>query len=286
MNKQQGQLSIWHKITRIIVLTFLATILISGKGIDTGSFEEKIRSLFIELGSSKTSSEKLRINNRIIAEFEIFLQYDSSLFIELDSIPFLAQVTSDSGQLRIFTWNVPYEDGTQKYFGFVQLKSLDKYKWYKLEDKSDIIKNPEKKYLAFSNWYGALYYQVIPVIKNGKTLYTLLGFDYNDLFTNKKVIEIMYLSDDGLLQFGMPVFKTDSGLVNRVVFEYSSRVVMHLKYDNVDSVIIFDHLSPSNPRFVGQYRYYGPDFSFDSFFYNDGIWFQKKDIDVRNLPYF
>ena len=39
--------------------------------------------------------------------------------------------------------------------------------------------------LSENSWFGALYYKIIPVVKN-KTYYTLLGWDGNDMFSNKK----------------------------------------------------------------------------------------------------
>ena len=51
----------------------------------------------------------------------------------------------------------------------------------------------------------ALYYKIIPVIKKNKTYYTLLGWDGNDMFSNKKIIEILEFKKSKL-QFGNSMF--------------------------------------------------------------------------------
>jgi hypothetical protein len=47
-------------------------------------------------------------------------------------------------------------------------------------------------------------------------------------------------------------------------------------------MIVFDHLSPANESYTGNYQYYGPDLSFDALRFENGIWELKENIDVRN----
>jgi hypothetical protein len=69
---------------------------------------------------------------------------------------------------------------------------------------------------------------------------------------------------------------------NRVVFEYSARVSMSLRYDAAKKRIVFDHLSPAKPSFEGNYEFYGPDFSYDAFAFIDNYWVLEENIDIRN----
>jgi len=56
---------------------------------------------------------------------------------------------------------------------------------------------------------------------------------------------------------------------------------MTLKYDEGKEMIIYDHLSPSEPKYEGQYEFYGPDFSYDGLKYENGIWNTYFDLDPR-----
>ena len=57
---------------------------------------------------------------------------------------------------------------------------------------------------------------------------------------------------------------------------------MMVEYNEKLKEIVADHLSPSRPSMQGQYQFYGPDFSYEGFSFQDGVWVQKSDIDVRN----
>ena len=94
-------------------------------------------------------------------------------------------------------------------------------------------------------------------------------------------IEVLYFINDEL-KFGYPLFKSKTQVANRVIFEYSSKVVMTLKYDETSDQIVFDHLSPSQPTLSGHYEFYGPDFSYDAFRFENNSWFYKAAIDIKN----
>ena len=57
---------------------------------------------------------------------------------------------------------------------------------------------------------------------------------------------------------------------------------MALLFDDRVNMIVFDHLSPSESSFKGQYQYYGPDGSYDVLRFKRGKWFYKSDFDIRN----
>ena len=114
-----------------------------------------------------------------------------------------------------------------------------------------------------------------------ETLYILLGIDFKDFSLNRKVIETVSFTSDARLRFGSPVFRKDGKTDFREVFQYSSKASMTLRFDSGNE-IVFDHLSPFSPEYQGNYQYYGPDFSYDSFLFENGKWILKQDIDVRN----
>jgi hypothetical protein len=109
-----------------------------------------------------------------------------------------------------------------------------------------------------------------------------LGSDLNDLFSKKKLIEIVHFDSNDQPVFGAFMFKNKEKNIARVIFEYSAQANMGLMYDEKKGMIVYDHLSPFRPSLKGKYQFYGPDFSYDGLKFEDGIWNTYHDIDVRN----
>jgi hypothetical protein len=204
-----------------------------------------------------------------------------------DSIRPLSKVKSPDGRVRIYTWTIrSLKDGTYRYYGIVQHKETGNQK----------IRNTgliEKKYendsasvmtLLPGEWYGALYYDIVQKKVKKDTWYFLLGWHGNNAFTTRKIIDVLTIDQYNNLEFGARVFEDEKGkrILTRVIFEFSAEAVMLLRYDKKKKGIVFDHLSPSSPSAKGQYRYYGPDFTYDGYFFKKGMWRYKKNLDLRN----
>ena len=71
-------------------------------------------------------------------------------------------------------------------------------------------------------------------------------------------------------------------MLSRIVFEFSARAVFTLRYIAEQQMIIFDHLSPAKPEYLGDFQFYGPDSSFDGFKLENGKWIYVRDLDLRN----
>jgi hypothetical protein len=56
---------------------------------------------------------------------------------------------------------------------------------------------------------------------------------------------------------------------------------MNLSYNEKMKMIVFDHLSPSESKYAGQYMYYGPDFSYDGLLFKDKKWFYQAHLDLK-----
>ena len=108
-----------------------------------------------------------------------------------------------------------------------------------------------------------------------------MGLDYGNSFITRKLIDVLTFSPEKNLLFGRKVFADGKQVLQRVVFEYAATAVMSLKF-NSELSIVFDHLSPSSPELKDNRQFYGPDFSFDSYVFDNGLWRLKPDIDIRN----
>lgn len=247
-------------------------------------FEIKIQKQFNALPNTPSTIERARLNDTILFLFEKVLQLDKSFFYPFDSLKNIGKLESDDRQLKIYTWNLPLENGKHNYFGYIQYynKNLKKYQIFQLRNNPEAIENADQVIFDYKHWQGALYYEIVTVKKDGKTYYTLLGFDFNDIFTSKKIIEVLSFNELENPEFGAPLFQYEKPQQTRIIFEYSSRASMSLRYDAKRKMIVFDHLSPSQPSYEGKFRFYGPDFSYDGLRFENGFWQLQKNINITN----
>jgi hypothetical protein len=229
-------------------------------------------------------SSRLNINKQIELVLDSVLAKDDSFSVQPNVFKHIGIITAPDKKFRIITWNVPLNIGKHKYFGRIQLKpSNDSVcKLFPLIDSSKNYQNNITD-LTFSQnkWYGALYYEIVPEKTGSNDVYILLGIHFNDLFTNRKVIEAMYFNETGDIVFGTPIFLTGNKFQKRVVFDYTINAVMSLKYDEKQKMIVFDHLAPPSPLYSGNYTYYGPDFTFDGFKFEKNKWIYYPNINFH-----
>ena len=114
-----------------------------------------------------------------------------------------------------------------------------------------------------------------------QTFYTLLGFKSNDGLVKTRLVDAVSFSGKKVY-FGMAQFKSGGKTLYRHIFKYAAGANMMLRYDDRMKMIVFDHLTPSESFYNGQYQYYGPDFSYDGYRFEKGIWLLEVDIDLRN----
>ena len=100
--------------------------------------------------------------------------------------------------------------------------------------------------------------------------------------TRIKVVDALVVINNSQARFGKSVFQSERVVDKRLVFEYAASTNMMLRYDKNSESIVMDHLAPPNNTFKDNFRFYGPDFSYDAYIYDKGKWVLNKDIDVRN----
>lgn len=244
----------------------------------------EINDLFAQLSTADNQETKLAINQQIITKMTEVLQTNESFDAEKLEIPAITQVFSADKEVKLYTWNVSSEDAGYQFFGFVQRRPKKQKNpvVFQLTDKSDSIPNPKKANLSHNKWFGAQYYDILTHKYGHGKMYTLLGWDGNDLFTNKKIIEILTFSKSGKPKFGASVFQIPTRSYKRIIFEYTQQAQMLLHYDENYKMIVYDHLSPSSPNLKGKYEYYGPDFSQDAFDFQKGKWVYTPNINAQN----
>ncbi len=270
-------------ISVIIIIFCFETISSQEKSL-IKQYEDSIQFAFHQLILAKNDEARQMVNDEIIKFFDAALARKESFEYRFDSLKNVSKLVASDDLVRVISWNLPKQNGEYEYFAYIQQldKKRTKLKLYKLLDGSDKIKNPEFEKLNEKKWYGALYYHIETTIAGKKTYYTLLGWDGNNNFTNKKVVECFYIDGNKLI-LGPPIFKMGQDVKNRLVFEFAKQVKMMLRYDKKIKMIVYDHLAPSHKKFTGQYMYYGPDLSQDGIQFIDGYWVLKPNLDLRNM---
>jgi hypothetical protein len=258
----------------------------------TGQPDEKIRESEIQLRQlsdsiNRGSSDPVR--EAALAAFNpVFfdlLSNPETYNYPFDSLKAVSKLASPDGKLRIFTWlAVSRQEGTCRQFGVLQRKNpvSGKITTIGLLELNIPTEEAEKAELKSNSWAGALYYDVIERKIQKRTCYFVLGWKGNDRLSTKKVIDVITFDEWDNVAFGLPVFTDGKTTKYRVIFEFNAQAVMLLRYDKKKKMIVFDHLSPSSPSLKGQYRHYGPDFTYDGYQFKKGNWNYKSNLDLRN----
>ena len=230
--------------------------------------------------SAKTDSVKFKENVKFKRLWDEVLLNQLSFYYPFDSLKEVSRLVSSDKKVRIINWNVPRADGTHFYFGFIQWLNpkTNKYELSELLDKSSSLKNPENYIGDNTKWFGMLYYSIITC----NDYYTLLAWDGNDKTVTRKFIDVLSFKKDGTPIFGKDVFKFPKRNPKRVMFEYSAKVVMSLRYNDAFGAIVFDHLAAKDEYAEGQAQFSGPDFSYDALILKRNKWIYTPDVDVKN----
>jgi len=278
-------MSFFQRKLTIVVLFLLSSFLLKAQPVHHNYKEsvDSIQALFKTIGESKTDSDKIKYNTQIKLIFKQLLGSPESFQYNFDTLKNVGKLYAPDKSFRFINWNLPLTDGTHQYFCFLQIwdLKLKATKLFELKDSSDNIPNPEERILNTNKWYGGLYYKILKNEIKDKAYYTLLALQYHNYFITRKFIDVLSFDLGGNPQFGAPVFKTEDKIKKRVVFQYSAKSGMNLKYDEKLQMIIFDHLAPRESKYEGLYEYYGPDLSFDGFKFQKDHWALVSNLDVR-----
>lgn len=230
------------------------------------------------LGSGSDAA-KDSISALVKEQLGLVLHSDSGFTATFSNVP-ISRVEPADGAFRLFTWNVQHSNGTFRYEGFLLTRKGQRSKLYELRDMTEQIGHPETAALSPENWYGAIYYEAVPVKRGNKTYYTLLGWKGHNAVETRKVIEVLSLGGS-MPRFGAPLFTSGRQRHQRKVFAFTAQGSMQLKWMPARKAIILDHLSPTRPEFAGQPAFMAPDFTFDSYTWDKDHWRLDRDIDLR-----
>jgi hypothetical protein len=249
-------------------------------------YEDSLVKISDGMYNAETTGDRFAKNAVFIKTLVNSLKTTTSFNYPFDSLKRVSIVKSPDNTFRIISWFVPLDDGSYRFFGTVQMATKDgQLKLFPLIDNTDNIS--DNNYIGNNkNWYGARYYEIIPVIAGGRPpYYVLMGWKGNNSKTTKKVLDVLSFEKDELI-FGKPVFDGFKGSVakNRIVFEYNKLNSMTLTLDKTVNMIVFDHLAPFSEDMTGNFEYYASDLSFDAYKIQNGRLKLLENIELKNDP--
>ena len=213
-----------------LLLSFLALNSLLNAQVLLEQKEIELNEKLLQLRSAKTDEEIERLNLLFKAEMSSFLKLDGIFTYPFKHLKTVAILDSPDESIRIINWNIEYTDFSYSYCAFVL--SWDTKKKVavvtELIDNLDPYSAKPDGIIDAKNWYGALYYKILPFLRNSKTEYLLLGWDGATTMSNFKLIDVLTFNGSNL-KLGSPVFKQKKSVVNRVVFEYSEKAKISLR---------------------------------------------------------
>jgi hypothetical protein len=221
--------------------------------------------------------ERIESNFLFVKTLVSALKEPNSYFYDFHKLNMISAVRSPDDSFRIFTWNVPLQDGSYLYYGSIQFKS-GTLKLIPLLDKTFEIADIHTNELNNSVWYGAQYYEIVPFRPNQ---YLLLGWKGHDAIVSKKVIEVLTIDPQGKVKLGATIF-SDKPKITRKIFTYAKQATMLLQYNKNDKRIEFDHLIPLEG---GKKDQNVPDMSHDAYVLRKSDLVLQEDITILNLEH-
>lgn len=241
--------------------------------------EDELAELLDSLRSATNDTEKLERNDAFQKLLAKTLEEPTIFDLQFQKLETVGFITSPDGLVKVVNWNVEMDDESQRYFAYVLHKNprTNEHEVFELKENPAMFDPKPTDFLESDNWYGALYYQIVPFEKNNKTSYIVLGWDGLTSRSNMKLIDVLTFTSKGV-RLGQASFKVGEETLKRVFFEHSETAVMSLRWEERYERIIFDHLSPETPTMAGFYEYYVPDMSYDAFTLEGNKWELQEDV--------
>lgn len=243
----------------------------------------ELEKLFGRLENNFDDMARLRINDSIRVIVDSYVRSDTIFKHRFVNLKYLGQITSSDSLIKIVSWNLVLVNGPGRYFSyFVRKGEPEKGNrvYCLIADYREEQIITDTTY-SISDWYGALYYDLKPCLIDNNHFWILLGIDYGNPDISRKIIDVLSFTPDSSILFGKKWFESGDRFKFREVFEYASNGIMTLRFSS-DKSIVFDHLVPFNPSQKDDHQYYGPDYSYDAYNFENGNWRLSINVDARN----
>ena len=204
------------------------------------------------------------------------LKTKHSFYYRFDSLIAISKLFAPDSSFKIFTWQLVINDNVVRQHGAIQMKTNDgSLKLIPLIDKSDVTINQADTIADNFGWMGAVYYRIVQTSYQNKNYYTLLGYDENNIRSNKKIIEVLTFENDkpifGSRQFNIASGFGYNGKMARFIMEYKKNASPRLTFDKDMDMIVFEHLISESNQPNKKWTLVG-DGDYEGFKWMDGRW--------------
>ncbi len=244
---------------------------------------EVLEQLFNRLINNYNDNDRIRINDSLRMIVNDYAKSDSVFIHRFTNLRYLGQIVSPDSLIKIITWNLVLENKPGKYYSYFIRKQEAGKENLVYDLSTSYSEEPLRTDTTYTktNWYGALYYDIKPFVIDNDQFWVVLGIDYGNPEISRKIIDVVSFNINGSILFGKKWFMADEKKSYRAVFEYASNAMMTLRFRS-DSSIVFDHLVPFSASHKDDRQFYGPDYSFDAYNFENGVWKLLINVDVRN----
>lgn len=229
-------------------------------------------------------SASIRFNSDSIftRQFVKALKLPWSFEFPFDSVKTISKIYPPDSSFRIFTWQMVVNDNLTRQHGAIQMKTPDgSLKLFPLIDKSDVTNNLTDTAGNNRGWIGAVYYRIIQTRSSNRNYYTLLGYDENNMRSNRKIIEVLSFTNDEP-SFGGRFFSYEDdadkkSTSSRYIMEYKKTAGARLTYDEDMKMIVLEHLESETGEKQKKWTYV-PDGDYEGFKWKNGKWVHVEKI--------
>jgi len=249
--------------------------------------EDSLKSVALEIIQGRTAADRFKADSHFTKMFVRALRIPHSFNYPFDSLITISKLHSQDDSFKIFTWQMVINDHVVRQHGAIQMKTKDgSLSLFPLIDKSDVIENPADTIGNNLGWIGAVYYRLIEKQVFGKSYYTLLGYDENNLNSNKKIVEVLTFNDGkplfGGSYFSFPDNATAGKSGSRFILEYKKNASPRLTFDEDRDMIIYEHLISETGEPKKKYTYI-PDGDYEGLQWRNGKWVHINKVYTQKL---
>lgn len=250
--------------------------------------EDTLKGLVKNLFLDSMTAGRMRSDSQFVKTLVRSLKVKNSFYYPFDSVRGFSKLYAPDSTFRIFTWQLNFDGAYIRQRGAIQFRTPDgSLKLVPLRDYSEFAENASDSIRNKDSWIGAVYYNIIKTQHNGKSYYTLFGFDEYGMRSNRKWIEVMTLDQNGMPVFGGQYFSFAKDSVKRPTqyryhIEYKKDASTTVNYDPELGMILFDHLvsetdEPDNPWTLV------PDGDYEGFKWVGGKWLHVNKVFDQKL---
>ena len=270
------------KIWASLLLLFFVTTTLLAQPITSSdkSFllkkEDSLKTVGLKIIQGREAADRFFADSAFTRIFVRALRTRNSFNYAFDSIVNISKLYAPDSSFKIFTWQLMINENTIRQHGAIQMKTADGYfKVFPLIDKSDIIINQTDSIADNNGWMGAVYYKIVQKEYKGQTFYTLLGFDENNIKSDKKIMDVLQFVN-GKPVFGNKMFVIENSTeyqkqMARFILEYKKEAAARLTFDTDLGAVVFDELT-SESNTPNKKWTLVPDGEYNGFVWKNGKW--------------